>query len=115
MLMNRYQPASAAENSPTLPDERTPCDPSRVDAVTADPVASFARPVVAAGVLFFDDKDRVLLVVPSYKNYRDIPGGYVEHGETPSEAAAREVREELGISPPIGRLLLTDSLSVRLL
>ena len=76
--------------------------------VTPDPTESFARPRVAAGVLFFDEQDRVLLVVPSYKDYRDIPGGYLEHGETPTEAAAREVREELGISPSIGRLLVID-------
>ncbi|MCO6004496.1 NUDIX hydrolase [Actinoallomurus purpureus] len=76
--------------------------------MTTDSADSFARPRVAAGVLFFDEQDRVLLVVPSYKDYRDIPGGYIEHGETPTEAAAREVREELGISPPIGRLLVTD-------
>lgn len=41
--------------------------------MSVDPAESFARPRVAAGVLFFDDHDRVLLVVPSYKNYRDIP------------------------------------------
>jgi 8-oxo-dGTP diphosphatase len=76
--------------------------------VTADPTESFSRPRVAAGVLFFDDQDRVLMVVPSYKDYRDIPGGYVEAGETPSEAAIREVQEELGITPPIGRLLVID-------
>ncbi|MCD0451343.1 NUDIX hydrolase [Actinocorallia sp. API 0066] len=76
--------------------------------MTSDPTASFARPVVAAGVLFFDHQDRILLVVPTYKDYRDIPGGYVEQGETPHEAAIREVHEELGITPPIGRLLLTD-------
>lgn len=70
--------------------------------------SSFARPRAAAGVLFFDDHDRVLLVVPSYKDYRDIPGGYVERGETPKEAAIREVQEELGITPPIGRLLVAD-------
>ncbi|MBC6462551.1 NUDIX domain-containing protein [Actinomadura sp. HBU206391] len=69
---------------------------------------SFVRPRAAAGVLFFDRNDRVLLVVPSYKSYRDIPGGYLEHGETPSEAAGREVHEELGIAPPIGRLLVVD-------
>jgi 8-oxo-dGTP diphosphatase len=76
--------------------------------VTIDPADSFARPRTAAGVLFFDEHDRVLLVVPSYKDYRDIPGGYIEQGETPKEAAVREVQEELGIAPPIGRLLVTD-------
>jgi 8-oxo-dGTP diphosphatase len=76
--------------------------------VTTDPADSFACPRVAAGVLFFDNQDRILLVEPSYKSYRDIPGGYVEQGETPREAAAREVEEELGIRPPIGRLIVTD-------
>jgi 8-oxo-dGTP pyrophosphatase MutT (NUDIX family) len=59
-------------------------------------------------VLFFDEQDRVMLVVPSYKDYRDIPGGYIHPGETPTQAAARETREELGITPPIGRLLVVD-------
>ncbi|MEU8117728.1 NUDIX hydrolase [Spirillospora sp. NPDC049024] len=76
--------------------------------MTEDPSASFARARAAAGVLFFDDHDRVLLVDPSYKDYRDIPGGYVERGETPRQAAAREVAEELGIHPEIGRLLVAD-------
>ncbi|MBD2896187.1 hypothetical protein amrb99_51310 [Actinomadura sp. RB99] len=76
--------------------------------MTDDPAASFTRARAAAGVLFFDDNDRIMLVDPSYKDYRDIPGGYVEHGETPRQAAAREVTEELGISPPIGRLLAAD-------
>lgn len=76
--------------------------------MTTDSADTFARPRTAAGVLFFDDQDRVLLVVPSYKDYRDIPGGYIEHGETPKEAAAREVKEELSITPPIGRLLVAD-------
>jgi 8-oxo-dGTP pyrophosphatase MutT (NUDIX family) len=67
-----------------------------------------ATPRVAAGVLFFDQADRVLLVDPSYKPGWEIPGGYVQPGETPSEAAAREVAEELGIKPPIGRLLVAD-------
>ncbi|WP_460308624.1 NUDIX domain-containing protein [Actinocorallia aurea] len=70
--------------------------------------AGRARPFVAAGVLFFDERDRVMLVVPTYKDELDIPGGYVEGGETPWEGAVREVQEELGISPPIGRLLVTD-------
>jgi 8-oxo-dGTP diphosphatase len=62
----------------------------------------------ASGVLFFDETGRVLLVRPTYKPGWDIPGGYLHPGETPSEAAAREVSEELGIKPPIGRLLVAD-------
>ncbi|MFJ4680698.1 NUDIX domain-containing protein [Kitasatospora sp. NPDC088783] len=67
-----------------------------------------AQPRTAAGVLFFDEDDRVLLVKPTYKPGWEIPGGYLHPGETPSEGAAREVREELGITPPIGRLLVAD-------
>ncbi|OAR24230.1 NUDIX hydrolase [Streptomyces sp. ERV7] len=70
--------------------------------------AKMARPRMAAGALFFDEADRVLLVEPSYKDYRDIPGGYVEHGESPLQACVREVHEELGIKPVIGRLLVVD-------
>ncbi|MET9796295.1 NUDIX hydrolase [Nocardiopsis alba] len=76
--------------------------------MASDPTESFARPRVAAGALFFDEQGRVMMVVPTYKDYLDIPGGYIEHGETPSQAATREVKEELGITPPIGRLLVVD-------
>lgn len=67
-----------------------------------------ATPRVAAGVLFKDRLGRVLLVKPTYKQGWDIPGGYVEPGESPLAAAVREVREELGLSPRIGRLLVVD-------
>lgn len=67
-----------------------------------------AQPRTAAGVLFFDEDDRVLLVKPTYKPGWEIPGGYLHAGETPSEGAAREVKEELGITLPIGRLLVAD-------
>lgn len=73
-----------------------------------EPTSSFVRPRVAAGVLFLDEDDQILLVVPSYKDFLDIPGGYVEAGESPRAAAQREVREELGIEPPVGRLLVAD-------
>jgi len=67
-----------------------------------------ATPRVSAGALFVDEYDRVLLVEPTYKSYWDIPGGYVEPGESPLAACGREVREELGIEPPIGPLLVID-------
>lgn len=67
-----------------------------------------ARPHMAAGALFFDAQGRVLLVRPSYKPMWEIPGGYIETGETPLAACRREVGEELGIRPAIGPLLVID-------
>lgn len=68
----------------------------------------FATPRVAAGVLFRDEEGRVLLVKPTYKDGWDLPGGYVEIGESPKQAAVREVKEELGVEWPVGRLLVVD-------
>jgi 8-oxo-dGTP pyrophosphatase MutT (NUDIX family) len=74
----------------------------------ADDAGQRSRPYVAAGVLLCDEAGRVMLVRPTYKEHWDIPGGYVEAGETPAQAAAREVREELGIITPVGPLLVAD-------
>lgn len=74
----------------------------------ADDPLDRSRSYVAAGVLFFDDVGRILLVQPTYKDHWDIPGGYVETGETPAQATAREVREELGIAVAVGPLLVAD-------
>jgi len=73
-----------------------------------DTTPPIATPRVAAGVLFFDDHGNVLLVDPSYKQDFEVPGGYVEPGESPRAACIREVHEELGIQPPIGNLLVVD-------
>ncbi len=64
---------------------------------------------VAAGVLLFDEDDRVLLVDPTYKPGWEFPGGIVERGEPPARAGMREVAEELGIElAAVPRLLLVD-------
>jgi 8-oxo-dGTP pyrophosphatase MutT (NUDIX family) len=77
--------------------------------VETDPLRPhMATPRVAAGALFTDKHDRVLLVQPAYKDHWDIPGGYVEPGESPLRACIREIGEELGITPPIGGLLVVD-------
>src|SRR4051812_12725094 len=73
-----------------------------------DPSESFATPRVAAGALFVDDRGRVLLVHPTYKDTWDIPGGYVERGESPAAACRRELKEELGIDRTPLRLLNVD-------
>ncbi|MGW0392709.1 NUDIX domain-containing protein [Streptomyces sp. NPDC003042] len=64
---------------------------------------------VAAGVLLFDDRDRVLLVDPTYKPGWEFPGGVVEAGEAPACAGVREVAEELGLAlERIPELLVVD-------
>ncbi|MQA11134.1 MAG: NUDIX domain-containing protein [Pseudonocardiaceae bacterium] len=73
-----------------------------------DYVAQLNRKRMSAGVLFYDAAGRVLLVEPSYKPHWDIPGGAVDAGEAPWTTAAREVREEIGIEPRLGRLLVID-------
>jgi 8-oxo-dGTP diphosphatase len=62
----------------------------------------------AAGALFVDERDHVLLVEPTYKPGWEIPGGIIEEGETPSAACTREIAEELGLSVDVGRLLVVD-------
>ncbi|MGW0940110.1 NUDIX domain-containing protein [Streptomyces sp. NPDC002666] len=72
---------------------------------TPDPTAE----TVAAGVLLFDEHDRVLLVDPTYKPGWEFPGGVVEAGEAPAQAGIREVAEEIGIHlAQTPRLLVVD-------
>ncbi|GGQ86671.1 NUDIX domain-containing protein [Couchioplanes azureus] len=75
---------------------------------SAEDARPFATPRVAAGALFVDDQNRVLMLRPTYKSYWEIPGGYVEAGEAPLHACRREIREELGIQVDIDLLLAVD-------
>ncbi|GLZ28890.1 NUDIX hydrolase [Lentzea sp. NBRC 105346] len=76
--------------------------------MAADHASSSSRAVSASGALFVDEQNRILLLEPTYKDHWEIPGGYIEPGETPSEACAREVEEELGLVMKPGRLLAVD-------
>lgn len=73
----------------------------------SDPTAKFATPRLAAGALFVES-GKILLVHKTYGNGWDIPGGYVDRGESPASACEREVREELGITRQTARLLVHD-------
>lgn len=75
--------------------------------------AAFPRKRVAAGALFLDADDRVLLVEPTYKAYWDIPGGVVEADESPRAGCRREVREELSLDRPVGAVLCIDWLPAK--
>ncbi|EGX55682.1 ATP/GTP-binding protein [Streptomyces zinciresistens K42] len=72
---------------------------------TPEPTAE----TLAAGVLLFDERDRFLLVDPTYKAGWEFPGGVVEPGEPPARAGMREVTEETGLRlREVPRLLVVD-------
>jgi 8-oxo-dGTP diphosphatase len=70
--------------------------------------ARLATQYAAAGALLTDPAGQVLLVKPNYREYWTLPGGMVDHGETPDQALRRELKEELGLDLVVGRLLVID-------
>lgn len=64
------------------------------------------RPLLLVGVcvLVFDEQHHLLLQHRTDDNTWDLPGGYMEPGESTEETARREVREETGLE--IGEMRL---------
>lgn len=62
---------------------------------------------LGAGALIRDAHGRVLLIHQTYQRQPLWlpPGGWVDRGELPQQAAARELREELGAEVAVGRPL----------
>ncbi|MGZ8513190.1 MAG: NUDIX domain-containing protein, partial [Candidatus Limnocylindria bacterium] len=66
--------------------------------------------VEGAHVLVEDDEGRILVVRSTYMGPGwMLPGGRVERGETPHEAAERETQEETGLEVAVDRLLLVEA------
>ncbi|MFB7939341.1 NUDIX domain-containing protein [Streptomyces sp. NPDC056049] len=73
-------------------------------------IAGLPRVLAGAAALFRDDRGRVLIVEPNYREGWVLPGGTVESdtGETPRQGARRETAEEIGLDVPLGPLLVVD-------
>ncbi|HEY0811764.1 MAG TPA: NUDIX hydrolase [Pseudonocardia sp.] len=67
-----------------------------------------ARPLATVGVLLMDDDGHVLIVEPLHDARWEVPGGPVDQGETPQQACSRQIREQLGLELPLGRLLVVE-------
>ena len=52
---------------------------------------SLPKKRMGAGCLFFNERNEVLLVKPTYKPGWEIPGGVVEDNESPKQCCQREV------------------------
>lgn len=68
------------------------------------------RRIEGSHILAIDDEGRILVVRTTYLGPGwMLPGGRVEHGETPHDAASRETREETGLDVVVDRLVLVDA------
>ncbi|HSN42686.1 MAG TPA: NUDIX hydrolase [Propionibacteriaceae bacterium] len=63
---------------------------------------------VIGHVVFTDPEGRVLLQQVSYKDDWELPGGIIEHGESPRVGAQREVLEETGLVVELDAPVLVD-------
>ena len=63
---------------------------------------------VVAGIIM--DGDKIFATQRGYGEFKDgweFPGGKMEPGETPQEALARELKEELAVDVNVGEFLCT--------
>ncbi|MEU4509236.1 NUDIX hydrolase [Nonomuraea wenchangensis] len=63
------------------------------------------RAICGAAAYITDERGRVLLVDPNYREHWGFPGGIIDAGEHPAQACAREVAEEVGLTVKVGPLL----------
>ena len=78
---------------------------TRVDYLN-DPAAPKANSIVpAVSAIVPDSKGGILLIRRTDNSYWSIPGGGVEPGESVSQAAVREVKEETGIECEVSGLV----------
>ena len=52
---------------------------------------------LSTAAVILEDDERVLIVKANYKSHWTFPGGTVDEGETPKQAAVRELKEETNL------------------
>ncbi|MFJ8472238.1 NUDIX domain-containing protein [Kitasatospora sp. NPDC094011] len=71
-------------------------------------LSRIVRAYIGCSVLLTDRDGKVLLLQAGYRDHWQLPGGEMEPGEGPAECAARELREETGLSVGELRLLVVE-------
>lgn len=61
-------------------------------------LARLDKRFASAGILLELPDGKIVTVKSGYKKRWSIPGGLIDEGESPLEAACREVREEVGLT-----------------
>lgn len=69
---------------------------------------SLPKKRMGAAALLLDNKGRILMLKPSYKDHWTIPGGVIEKDESPKEGCNREIEEEIGIKVRVKKLLAVN-------
>jgi ADP-ribose pyrophosphatase YjhB (NUDIX family) len=76
-------------------------------------LSRFVRPLfqVFSVAVIFNGNREILLVKSTYQRFHPwgLPGGSLEYGESPEDAALREVREETGLHIEVEKLLLVKT------
>jgi ADP-ribose pyrophosphatase YjhB (NUDIX family) len=78
---------------------------------TGDRIGRQAKITVGCSAALFDESRQQVLLIRRTDNHRwAVPGGYMEPGESLTEACAREVWEETGLRVEVKRLIsvITD-------
>lgn len=52
---------------------------------------------VSINAVIFDDEDKILVVKENDRDFWDVPGGGMDHGESVQDALARELSEEVSL------------------